>query len=174
MGEWVAGEVVEVGDYWGLADLNEDPFALVAGADFRRCKDARRNPITHCLKVIDDAVETEGQMASDVFKEDDLRFDFACDPSDVRPEVTGIVLARSEPGKCEGLTWITGREDMNAAAPRSSVEGFEIIPDRSCTQRLVDHPRHESGRGETVSLDITNSSISGFGDMNAEVEPSDA
>ncbi len=113
-------------------------------------------------------------MAGDVFKEDDLRFDFACDASDIWPKVAGIVFAFAPAREAERLAGITGSEDMNAPAPRSSVEGFEIIPDRSCTQRLVDHPRHESGRGETVSLDITNSSISGFGNVNAKVEPSDA
>ncbi len=84
-----------------------------------------------------------------------------------------IVLTLSVAREREGLTGITGSDDMNAAAPRSAVKGSQIVPDRSRSQGLVRHPRHESGRGETVSLDITHSSISGFGDVQAKVESSD-
>lgn len=63
---------------------------------------------------------------------------------------------------------------MNAAAPRSSVEGADVIPDRRRSQGLVNHPRHENGRGECVSLDKTNSSISGLSDVKAEIQSADA
>jgi hypothetical protein len=62
---------------------------------------------------------------------------------------------------------------MNAAAPRAAVEGSQIVPDRCRSQGRVRHPRHESGRGETVSLDMTHSAVSGFGEMQAKVEAPD-
>ena len=62
---------------------------------------------------------------------------------------------------------------MNAAAPRFAIEGFEIVPDRSRSQGRVRHPRHESGRGETVSLDIAQGSISGFCQVQSEIQSSD-
>ena len=62
---------------------------------------------------------------------------------------------------------------MNAATSRAAVEGSQIVPDRSRSQGRVCHPRHESGCGETVSLDMAHSSISGLCDMQAEIEASD-
>lgn len=59
---------------------------------------------------------------------------------------------------------------MNAAAPSSRVEGSQIVPDRRLTQGLVFHPRHESGRRMAFPLDESHSSISGLGDVKAEVE----
>lgn len=62
---------------------------------------------------------------------------------------------------------------MNAAAPRSAIKGFEIVPDRSASQGRVCHPRHESGRSVTVSLDIAHSSISGFCQVQSDIQSSD-
>lgn len=59
---------------------------------------------------------------------------------------------------------------MNAAAPRSAVEGSKVAPDRRLTQGLVRHPSHESGRCVTFPLDETHSSIPGLGDVEPEVE----
>jgi len=86
-------------------------------------------------------------MPWDVFEEDPFRADFPDDPGDVWPEVAGIVFAFSQTGESEGLAWITGSDEMNAVAPRSAVEGFEIVPDRSRSQGRVRHPCHERGRG---------------------------
>jgi hypothetical protein len=107
-------------------------------------------------------VETKGQMAGDVLEETPLGADFPNDPGDLGPEVSGVLLAHSIAGKAEGLAGITGRDEMNAAAPRSAVEGSQIVPYRSRSQGRVCHPGHESRRGETVSLDIAHSSISGL------------
>lgn len=61
---------------------------------------------------------------------------------------------------------------MNATAPRSTVEGSEVTPDRRLIQGLVRHPCHESGRSVAFPLDETNSSISRLGDVEAQVEAS--
>jgi len=112
-------------------------------------------------------------MAGDVLEEAPLGADFTHDPCDLGPEVARIGLALAMPREAEGLAGITGSDDMNAAAPRSAVEGSQIVPDRSRSQGLVRHPRHESGRGETVSLDMTYSSVSGLCEMQAEIQSSD-
>ncbi len=112
-------------------------------------------------------------MAGDVFKEAPFRRDLADDPGDGGPEVARIVLPPAVPGQRKRLAGITGRDDMNAAAPRPAVEGSQIVPDRSRSQGRVRHPGHESGRGETVSLDMAHSSIAGFGNVQAKVEASD-
>jgi hypothetical protein len=112
-------------------------------------------------------------MAGDIFKEAPSGGDFADDPGDLGPEVAGVIFPEAVPGQAEGLAGITGRDEMNAAAPSSAVEGSQIVPYRSRSQGRVCHPRHERGRGETVSLDITHSSVSGLCEVQAEIKASD-
>ena len=119
-------------------------------------------------------VETKGQMAGDVLEEAPFGSGFADDAGDIGPEVAGVTGAKAVSGQAEGLARITGSDDMNAAAPRSAVKGSQIVPYRSRSQGRVRHPRHESGRGETVSLDMAHSSISGLCKVQAKVEASDA
>ncbi len=126
------------------------------------------------MKVSGDVLQTKGQMAGDVFEEAPFGADFADDPGDLGPQVARIVLAPPVARKRERLAGIAGRDDMNAFAPRAAVKGSQIVPDRSRSQGRVRHPRHESGCGETVSLDMTNSAISGFCEVKAKVKSSDA
>lgn len=112
-------------------------------------------------------------MPGDVLEEAPFGSDLAHDPGDVGPEVAGIVLPPAKPGKAEGLAGITGSDDMNAAAPRSAVEGSQIVPDNSRSQRRVRHPCHESGCCTCVPLDETHSAISGLREMEPEVESAD-
>jgi hypothetical protein len=112
-------------------------------------------------------------MAGDVLEETPFGADLAHDPGDIGPKVPGVIGAEPVSGKAEGLAGITGRDEMNAAAPRAAVEGSQIVPYRSRSQGRVCHPRHESGRGETVSLDMTHSPISGLCEVYAEIEASD-
>jgi len=113
-------------------------------------------------------------MAGDILEEAPFRPDLADDPRDLGPQVPGVVGPKPEPREGEGLAGITGSDDMNAAAPWAAVEGSQIVPDNSRSQGRVCHPRHESGRGKTVSLDMTHSAVSGFGQVQAKVETSDA
>lgn len=113
-------------------------------------------------------------MPFDVFEEAPFGLHLLDDPADVGPEVSRIVLAPSLAGEAEGLAWVTGSEEMNAAAPRAAVEGGNIRPDRSLIQGLVFHPCHESGRREGFPLDVTNSAISGFCNVETEFEPPNA
>ena len=62
--------------------------------------------------------------------------------------------------------------DIHDAAPWFAVEAGNVVPDRRLIQGFVFHPRHESGRGVCVPFDITNSSISGHGNVKSEVEAS--
>lgn len=113
-------------------------------------------------------------MPDDVLAEDPFGADLADDPGDFWPEVPGVVLAATHTGEAEGLAGIAGRDEMNSAAPRPAFKGSQIVPYNSRSQGRVRHPCHESGRGETVSLDITHGSISGLCEMKAEVQSSDA
>ena len=113
-------------------------------------------------------------MTGDVFKEAPFGSCLADNAGDLGPEVAGIIGTEPVACKRERLARITGSDEMNPAAPRLATEGSQIVPDRSRSQGRVCHPCHESGRGERVSLDMTHSSISGFGQMQAEVKSADA
>jgi len=112
-------------------------------------------------------------MAGDVFKETPFGPDFTDDTCNIGPEVAGVVFALSDARQGERLAGITGSDDMNAAAPWVAVKGSQIVPDNSLSQGLIRHPRHESGCAETVSLDMTNSAISGFSEVQTEVQSAD-
>jgi len=61
-------------------------------------------------------------MPSDIFKEDEGRFHFADDASDVGPEVAWVVGASLTPGNRERLARIACMYDVNQASPASSVK----------------------------------------------------
>ena len=154
----------------GVGQKEHTP-AEVRRTDFTRCEHACRNLKAQALKVSADVGEAQIEVAFDVFAEDPFGSGFVDDAADVRPEVPGIGDATSFAGGAERLAWIAGRDEMNAAAPRAAVEGGKVAPDSSLTQGRVCHPRHESGRSMSFPLDVTYSSIGGFGDMDAEIEP---
>jgi len=109
-------------------------------------------------------------MPLDILAEDPFRRRLFHDAGDFGPEMAGIVLAAPGARIAEGLAWITGSDEMNAATPCAAVEGSEIVPDRRLTQGLVRHPRHERGRCVTFPLNESHSPVSGFGDVQAEIE----
>lgn len=161
-----------VGQLVSLADgEDKQPFASMGRADFRRCKEACRKFVAHADQSCGDFGESEAQMMGDIFKEDEGRLDLADDAGDMRPEVTRILAAK--PSACDGkwLARIPGREEIHRAAPRAAIEGSNVIPDNSLIQGRVFHPRHESGCGEGLPLDIAHSTISGEGKVQSEVEP---
>ena len=140
-------------------------------ADFSRCEQARFCAVAQAAKAAGDLGKSQIDVPFDVLGEDDAGSHFADDPLDLGPQVAGIGLPAALSGEAEGLAGITGREDMNAAAPRSAVEGSQIVPDRRAIQGLVFHPCHESGRSMGFPLDETCSAISGLGDGEPEFEP---
>ncbi len=152
---------------------NEEPASYVARTAFERREQSRFDCKAQRLKVPENRVGSQGHMALDVFEEAPLGIEFTDNPADVGPEVTGIVLTLAPSGEAEGLAGISGSEDMNLSTPRRAVEGGNVIPDRSFIQGLVFHPCHESGRREGFPLDVTNSSIVWFCDMEAEFEAAD-
>ncbi len=153
---------------------NEEAPPYVARTAFERREQSRFDCKAQRLKVPEYRVGSQGHMAFDVFEEAPFGIELADDSPDVGPKVAGIVLAPAPAGKAEGLAGISGSEDMNLSTPRRAVEGGNVIPDRSLIQGLVFHPCHESGRREGFPLDVTNSSIALFCDVEAELEAADA
>jgi hypothetical protein len=88
--------------------------------------------------------------------------------------VTGVVGTAPPAGSGERLAGITGSDAMNAAAPRTAIEGRKIVPHRRIVQGRIRHPGHESGRGVGVPLDCTYKTGSGLSDLEGKLKSSDA
>ena len=153
---------------------NEEPPTLVGCADFCRAEQARFDCKAQFAKVSEDRIGSQGQVPFDVFEEAPFGIEVCDDPSNMGPEVSGIAFPEALAGEGKRLAGISASEDMNLATPWSAVESGNVVPDRRFTQGLVFHPGHDSGRNEGFPLDVTNSSVSGLGDMQAEFKTSDA
>jgi len=125
---------------------DEESAPVVGRADFSRREHARSNPEAQSLKVSGDHVEAKRKVSGDVFEHDAGWRTFGDDSGDLGPKVAGIGCTQAMSGLAEGLAGVSRREDIHAATPRAAVEGAKVVPDRSLTQGLVCHPRHESGR----------------------------
>jgi hypothetical protein len=164
-----------VGQLVSFADgKDEQPFALVGRADFRRRKEACRKAVAHADQSAGDFREAEAEMMGDILKEYEGGLDLSNDAGDVRPEMAWVVDTPALARDRERLARIARSDDVHCAAPRSAVEGCNIVPDNSLIQGRVFHPRHESGCGEGFPFDMAHSTISGDGDGKPEVEPARA
>ncbi len=164
-----------VGQVVSFADgEDEEPLAPVGRADFRRREEACRKAVAHADQSCGDFGEAEAEMMGDILEEDEGRLDLADDAGDMRPEVAGIFGAPALAGNGERLTRIARSDDVHRAAPRATVEGSNIVPDRRAIQGLLCHPGHENGRGVGFPFDMAHSSISGTCDGEPEVDPADA
>lgn len=150
---------------------DEETFALVGRADFRRREEACRKAVAHADQSAGDFGETEAEMMGDILEEDEGRLDFADDAGDMRPEVARIVRAPALARDRERLARIARSDDVHRAAPRTAIEGSNIVPDRRRIQGRVFHPRHEDGCGVGFPFDMAHSTVSGDGDGEPEVEP---
>lgn len=146
----------------------------MACARFERAEQARFDCKTQVPKVPEDVVGSQRHMAFDVFEEAPFGIDFTDDPSDLGPQMAGIVLAAPVAGKGEGLAGISASDDMNLSTPRLAVEAGKVTPDRRRIQGLVAHPRHESGRSEGFPLNVTDSAISRLRNMQSEFKAADS
>lgn len=153
---------------------DEEPFALVGRADFRRREEACRKAVAHADQSAGDFGEAEAEMMGNILEEDEGRFDFADDAGDVRPEVARVFRAPALARHTEWLARIARSDDVHRAAPRAAVKGGNVVPDRRAIQGRVFHPRHESGCGEGLPFDMAHSSICGQGDGEPEVDATGA
>jgi hypothetical protein len=153
---------------------DEEPLAPMRRADFRRREEACRKPVAQADQVSGDLGKAETEMMGDVLEEDKGRRALSDDARDVRPEVARIGGREPPPGDRERLARIARKHEVHAAAPRSAVEGGNVVPDRRVIQGRVLHPGHNEGRGEGFPLDVTHSPVAGTGEDETEVEPADA
>ena len=134
----------------------------------------RRNLETQSAKLSPDRLEVLEERG-DVFNETDSRLALSDDADEFWPHCALVFMPLLT--SCEGvrLAGETRRDEIHSAAPRSSVEGADIVPDRRVIQCLVLHPRHERGCWDGFPLDVTHTSISGTNaKSDAQLEPSNS
>jgi hypothetical protein len=134
---------------------DEEPLPLVRRADFLRCKQSDRNAIAHALKLSDDFVCSERQMAGDVLKEDERCLGFSDDSGDVRPKMARILIAKSITGEGEGLAWIAANDKVHDISEKPAVEGSKIRADRCRSQATFLHARDQDAAGVGFDLHIS-------------------
>lgn len=109
-------------------------------------------------KVMEDSGKSCSNNAWDVFQHDPSGSYVTDDPRDGWPEPTVIVKSTALPGAAERLAGEAGSDEIHASAPRSAVEGEQIVPHRCLIQARLAHPRHESGRRVGVPLNVSHGS----------------
>ncbi len=153
---------------------DEEPLATVRCADFRRCKESRRNSVTHLDQVSGDHVEPKPQMPGDVLEEAPLGLALADDAGDVGPEVPGVVGAETLAGDAERLARIPAMNNVNQASPVVPGKLLEVTPHRRGLKDSVRHPGEEDVLRERFVLDVADRPVAGDGELQAEVESTDA
>ena len=159
---------------------DKEPRSPLTGANRKCVHDDSRSSVSEPGEVVEDDVQSwvvvEGRH---VFEEDPARADVPDDPLCVWPDPSWVGRASeccvpSVACSGKGSTRDSCSDAIHCATPCSAAEGRDIVPDRRDIQGLVFHPRHESGRGFALPLDITNSSGSGVSELESEFESADA
>lgn len=142
------------------------------GPDIRSAESARRNSIAEGLNVVRNHVECGPDCSSDVFPEEKRSPCLLKDAELLSPESASSTSEASPlSGDGEVLAGAAARDEIHHATPRASVEGGDVVPDRSFTQGRFRHPGHEDSCGKCPSLDVHHR-LSSAGQMDSGVEHS--
>jgi hypothetical protein len=109
---------------------DKDTHALVRRADFYRAEQARRRRIAHAPKFSKDGLKPKADVAWDIFEEDPFGAAFGDDAGDLGPKVARVVGTAAFASGTEGLSGITGEDDVECAVESPGIEAAQIIPDR--------------------------------------------
>jgi hypothetical protein len=131
--------------------------AVERGENIPRAIEPERGQIADQLVKASPSVNCE--QPGHIFNEHGAGLDLGDDPGNVGPEPALIERAAARSGGAGGLAREARREEIHDAAPRSAIEGREIVPDRRAIQRRVFHPCHEDGRCVGVPLNVTHASV---------------
>lgn len=135
-----------------------EAFALVGGANGRRGEQTPLRIEPEVGKIGEDVREPESNKLGDVLQQDESRSHVTDDPCDVRPEPPVIVSSTLPACDRERLAGEAGSDEIHSATPRATVEGDEVIPDRSLIQPRLAHPFHEDGRCVGIPLNVSHGS----------------
>jgi hypothetical protein len=153
---------------------DEDAQPLVRRADFCRAEQTRRRREAHAPKLSEDGFKAEGDVTGHVFQEDPFGGTFPDDTGDLGPEVAGIIGATAFACGTEGLTGISGEDDVEGAAKGTGIEAAEIIPDRGWGEIPGALCGDEDRARPVFPFDKGAGVIAGFGEHEAQIQASAA
>lgn len=155
---------------------DEEALALVRGADFRRCEEALRDPVAKAFEAWTDNVPVpKSKMSSHVFEEAPGGLNLSDDSLDRRPEVPRVCCPESLAGDAEGLAGVTANDSLHAAAPRATIEGVQVPPNRRVIQGTVRNTRSQDFAGSDFVFHVADRpSASAQSAMHSEVETAGA
>jgi len=113
-------------------------------------------------------------MPGDVFEEHPFWIAFPDNPGDLGPEVPGVIVTLAFACGTEGLTGISGEDDVEGAAEGTGIEAAEIIPDRGRGEIPGALGSDEDSAGPVLPFDKGACVISWFGEHEAQIKASAA
>ena len=124
---------------------NEDPLPAVRRSDSGRAEQTPLRIEPEVVQVCEDSDKSSSNKPRHVLQEDDPRSRLANEPGALEPEAGARSLSepRSLSGKRDVLAGEPRSEAIHRAAPRPSVEGGEVRPDRSLLEAAVSHTRRQ-------------------------------
>ena len=136
-----------------------EPLATVGRADVARRKQIpfRSEPeFGQRSENVSESMNNEGRH---VFQEDDVGSNLAKDSCDVGPEPALILKSALIACHREGLTGESGSDEMNAATPRSAIEGDKVTPDRRRTKDPFVHSRDQIRGDKGFPLHVADGAV---------------
>jgi hypothetical protein len=117
-------------------------------------------------KVSEDSGKASaGAEALDVLDEEQGDVGLVDDAPGLGPEPASVGGAAALAGDAVRLARDATSKEVHRAAPRAAVEGSKVRPERSRSQGLFFHPRHEGGSRIAFLLDVTNRGTGGRTEM---------
>ena len=113
-------------------------------------------------------------MTGDVFEKDPFWGTFPDDAGDLGPEVPGIVGPAAFACCAEGLTGISGEDDVEGPDEAPGIEAAQIIPDWSRGEVACALGGNEDASGPILPLDECAGVESGFSEHEAQIQASAA
>jgi len=153
---------------------DEDAEPLVRRADFCRRKQTRRRRVAQTPKLSQDGFKPEGDVTGHVFEEDPFWATFSDNPSDLRPEVPGVVGTLAFASRAEGLAGISSQDDVEGTVKGPSIKAAQIIPDRCRCEIASALGPDEHSSGPVLPFDKGAGMITGLGEHEAQIQASAA
>jgi len=153
------------------AGEDEEPFALVRGADFRRREEAFRDAVAKAFEVGANNVEvSEPKVSAHVLEEAPIWLTLSDDSGDGRPEVAGVCGSEAFAGDTERLAGVSANDASHLSTPRAAVEGVQISPDRRVIQGTVRNTRCQDFAGSDFVFQVANCASAWQSQSDSKVE----
>jgi hypothetical protein len=137
---------------------DEDSQALLGRSHVRSTNGDARPTESFFLESVEDALKISACGPAHVLPEESDGAGLF-DDAEVLPEEPRLFAIEAGALPCDGeiLTGRATNDEIHRSAPRSSVEGRNVVPHRRFRQGRFLHPRHEAGRCVGFPLDVHHS-----------------